>query len=114
MAAISCKTICHSNSPHLSQIFTGFSLLDRAGEISLSQECRRLNYFDATKPQHLRDAGRAHLPVIVNGEVKLFYDTHDSYEIDEGAAGEVDLYFKRSYAHARIPEHLRAKVFPLG
>jgi hypothetical protein len=106
--------LCHSNSSHLSQICTGFVLLHNAGEIVLSQECGEQNYFDKTKPQHLRDARDAHLLVVVNHNIKLYYDCHDSYEIDVRAANEVDYYFKRSYAESKIPVSLKAKVFPLG
>ena len=109
-----CKIVCDSNSPHLSQIYTGFSLLHEAGDIVLSQECRNKDFFDATKPQHLRDAKHAHLLVILNDEIKLYYDCHDSHEIDETAAGEVDCYFKRSYAQSRIPGSISSTVFPLG
>ena len=109
-----CKIVCDSNSPHLSQIYAGFSLLHKAGEIVLSQECRKRNLFDATKPQHLRDAKHAHLLVILNDEIKLYYDFHDSYEIDETAACEVDYYFKRSYAPSRIPNSFRSNILSLG
>src|SRR5689334_20396743 len=105
---LTCTIISDSNSPHLSQIYTGFSLLHKAGEIVLSQECRKRNFFDATRAQHLRDAKHAHLLVIINDEIKLYYDCHDSHEIDETAAGEVDCYFKRSYAQSRIPSSFRS------
>jgi hypothetical protein len=108
------EMICRSNSVHLSQVFTGFSLLHRAGVIALSQECRGEICYDATKPQHLRDAGQAHLLVVVNGRLKLYYDPHDSFEVDEDAAGDVDFYFKRSYAPRKLPARLKAKIYPLG
>jgi hypothetical protein len=111
---VTCRMLCHSNSTHLSQIFTGFALLERAGEIILSQECRKDKLFDATKPQHLRDARNTHVLVQVNDDIKLYYDCHDSYEIDEPLANEVDYYFKRSYRQAKIPNLLKTKVFPLG
>jgi hypothetical protein len=111
---ISCQMLCESNSPHLSQICTGFVLLHHAGEIMLSQECRKLDHFDARRPQNLRDARRTHLRVIVNRNINLYYDCHDSYEIDESMAEQVDCYFKRSYARSGIPDSLSSKVFPLG
>src|SRR5262249_25684819 len=76
-------------------------------------ECRIQNNFDPTKPQHLRDARHAHLQVILNRNSRLYFDCHDSFEIDEDGAGEVDCYFKRSYVRPAVPESLRAKVFPL-
>jgi len=89
-------------------------MLHGAGEIKVSQECRPANHFDATRPQHLRDARQMHLLVIANRNIRLYYDCHDSYEIDESAAGQVDCYFKRSFAESRIPDSLKSKVFPLG
>jgi hypothetical protein len=111
---MTCHMICHSNSPHLSQVYAGFTLLQRSGALALSQECRKQTFFDATKPQHLRDARHAHLLVLLNDSIKLYYDTHDSHEIDEEAAAAADYYFKRSYAPSKVPHALRAKVFPLG
>lgn len=111
---ITCNMVCHSHSDHLTQICTGFVMLQRAGEIELSQECRRQEYFDETKPQHLRDASYNHMRVTVNCNTRLYYDCHDSYELDELAATEVDYYFKRSYAQSKVPDSLKPKVFPLG
>lgn len=111
---INCRLICHSNSIHLAQIYTGFALLHSAREIGLSQECRNQNFLEPLKPQHLRDARHAHLLVIVNDSIKLYYDCHDSHEIDESAVNEVDCYFKRSYAQSTIEPSLKEKVHPLG
>ena len=111
---IDCHLICSSNSAHLSQIYTGYALLHEMGEIRLSQECERRNDLDATKPQHLRDARNQHLLAIVNHEIKVYYDCHDSCEIDEAAANEVDYYFKRSYARFQVPDGFKRKIFPLG
>ncbi len=111
---ITCHLLYSSTWAHLSQLFTGFSLLHSAGEILLSQEYKAQSLFDAAKPQHLRDARRTHLLVVVNHSIRLYYDCHDSCEIDEQAAGEVDYYFKRSYAPAQVPDSCKDKVFPLG
>src|SRR5205085_23804 len=111
---ITCQILCHSNSAHLSQIYTGFLLLHQAGEIEISQKWVKPSHLNKSRPQHLRDAARTHLRVIVNGRLELHYDCHDSYEIDEVAAAEVDCYFKRSYAPFEIRPSLRARVFPLG
>ena len=109
-----CEILCDSDSPHLAQIYTGFAMLHRAGEILLSQRFRNRDHFEASKPQHLRDASYTHLLVAVNQSIKLYYDCHDSFEIDERAASEVDCYFKRSYAPNRVPDNLKSRVFPLG
>jgi hypothetical protein len=111
---IHCSIHCYSNSAHVSKLFTGFALLQEAGAVTLSQQCLIDNAIDMSKPQHLRDARLAHLLVVVNGSVKLYYDNHDSDEVDADAAEGVDCYFKRSYSRPRIPESVTSKVFPLG
>lgn len=111
---ITCKLLCHNDSIHLAQIYTGFALLHRTGEIILSQEFISQEYFEPHQPQHLRDAKYVHLLVIVNDSIKLYYDCHDSHEIDERAANEVDYYFKRSYVESKIADSFKRKVFPLG
>jgi hypothetical protein len=63
----------------------------------------------------LRDARSSHLKVIANGETVLYYDTHDSYEIDREALQQVDFYFKRSYLDTECEKlGAKGKVFPLG
>src|SRR4051812_29016799 len=109
-----CHMITYGNSPQLSKLFTGFALLQEAGEVSLSQEWIAHKPFNMSMPQHLRDARLGHLMVVVNGGIKIHYDNHDSHEIDENAAEGVDAYFKRSYSRPRVPDSLRDKVFPLG
>jgi len=44
----------------------------------------------------------------------LFYDTHDSSEIDTQAAAHSHRYFKRSYNATLVPVHFQDKVSPLG
>ena len=111
---IRCKLLCGSNSSHLSQVYTGFALLNQAREILLSQQCETQTNFIPTKPAHLMDARRSHLRVIVNDNLRLYYDCHDSHEIDEQAAQNVNYYFKRGYRPAAIAEQFKSKVFPLG
>jgi hypothetical protein len=96
---IHCSIHCFRNSLHVSKLFTGFALLREAGAVTLSQECLVDDVFDMSKPQHLSDARLAYLLVVVNGTVKLYYDNHDSDEIDADAAEDVDSYFN-AYEHA--------------
>jgi hypothetical protein len=114
VAAMHCSLYCYSNSPHLSKLFTGFELLRRAGVVTLSQECLRTGAIDMAAPQHLRDARLAHLMVRVDDTVRLYFDNHDSGEIDVDAAERADFYFKRSFSRPHIPVGLVGKVFPLG
>src|SRR5262249_48615643 len=109
-----CHLICHSNSVHLSQIYAGFSLLQQDGTIALSQECRKRDFRRPERPQHLRDARHAHLTVVVDDALRLHYDVHDSYEIDQELADDADFYFKRSFDAATLPGRLNDKVFSLG
>ncbi len=111
---IKCKIICHSNSRHLSQLYTGFYLLHRADCIDLSQEIHQLNFKDEKKPQHLQDVKHAHLQAIINDTIKVYYDAHDSCEVDENILYEVDFYFKRSYLPESISGRHKAKIHPLG
>jgi hypothetical protein len=115
MPPLTCHLFVQSNLAHLQQVYTGFHRLHRRGVIRLSQTLIAPTTNDPARPPHLRDAWRAHLQVVVNDRLKLFYDVHDSFEIDELALARSDAYFKRSYAphFARTPAY-RGKVFPLG
>ncbi len=109
-----CEMRPWSQDWHLSQVYTGFSMLSARHQIALRQRCVPAPEPDASKPQHLRNARVTHLWVIVNGSLQLYYDTHDGPEIDNQAAARADFYFKRSYSPGSIPPHLLAKVQPLG
>jgi hypothetical protein len=107
----------HSGSAHLQQLFTGFQMLARAGLIRLSQE-RRLGTcrYESDAP-HLRDAGHAHLDVLLDGRVRVHFDTHDAKEIAVGELDDCDFYFKRSYLRsevAALAPSRRGKLLPLG
>lgn len=111
-----CELICHSNSKHLQYIYTGFSLLRRRGLIDLRQRIANDAIVLPQRVQHLRNARHAHLKVIVNGALRLHYDTHDSEDIDEEYLAQADYYFKRSYseAHLRRRGYDTTKIRPLG
>lgn len=104
-----------SNSLHLQQLYAGFSLLKKSGVVRIEQKISRENLFDAAARPHLREAREHHLKVVVNQKKQLYYDLHDSGEIDENALAESDFYFKRSFS----PNHIAsladgAKIFPYG
>ncbi|MFQ5577976.1 MAG: hypothetical protein ACE5G8_13415 [Anaerolineae bacterium] len=116
MPKITCRLMSHSISIHIQQIYTGFFMLYKRGLIDLTQTILKENSVDTTKPQHLRNARHAHLRVILNDDLKLHYDAHDSWEIDEEYLSQADFYFKRSFAPSRL-ENLGqrgAKIHPLG
>ena len=66
---------------------------------------------------HLTDAGHAHLDVLLEGKLRVHFDTHDAQEIAVGELEACDFYFKRSYLPALVhslPANQRGKVLPLG
>jgi hypothetical protein len=106
-----------STSPHLQQLYTGFCLLHRSGFLRLSQEPRRTPINYRNDAPHLKDAGHAHLDVLVGDALRLHFDTHDSRELALGELGSCDVYFKRSYLPTvvnSLPASQRGKVLPLG
>jgi hypothetical protein len=110
---ITCTLYAHSTSPHVSQLYTGFSLLAMKGEIRLKQKL--YNYSHENRPvlENLEPDALNGLFVTVNDKV-LFYDTSDSSDPVDGALQIVDAYFKRSYVQERLPERYASRVFPLG
>jgi hypothetical protein len=112
---IRCKLICQTDSIHLQQLYTGFAILHRTGVVRVNQTVRRENIYDKNKPIFLRDARMTHLKVVLDNRRVLYYDEHDSFEIDPEVLREVDFYFKRSYADAEVTQLCENfKVFPLG
>jgi hypothetical protein len=117
LAAISCRLLYGSTSPHLQQLYTGFHLLQQSGFVRLSQQVRRTAVRYLNDAPHLWDAGHAHLRVIVDGRLRLHFDTHDAGEIALGELEDCDFYFKRSYLPAAVESlaaDQRGKVLPLG
>ena len=108
-ARIRCELLCHSNSKHLQQIFTGFSALRQRGLIEVRQRFLHEPIHREDRPQHLRDARHAHLRVVLDGRLRLHYDTFDGHEIDEEYLAQCDYYFKRSYDET----YLRSRGYPL-
>jgi len=115
MRPLDCHLFAHSTLAHLQQIYTGYHRLHRYGVIRLSQTLAAPPADDPARPPHLRDAWRAHTRVRVADRWELFYDVHDSVEIDEAALAQSDFYFKRSYSPrlAQQPAY-QGKIFPLG
>ncbi|MEP7312861.1 MAG: hypothetical protein ABI859_09770 [Pseudomonadota bacterium] len=109
-----CRLAVWSTTTQLSQLYTGFSLLARRGEIVLSQHIAAPPPVPQNLPRHLRDAHNGHLGVQLDGRFNLYFDTHDSHEIHPEALRRCDLYFKRSFAPALLSAEERAKVLPLG
>ncbi len=117
MPAISCRLLYRSASPHLQQLYTGFRLLQRSGFVRLSQQQRQSPVRYLNDAPHLNGAGHAHLDALLEGSLRLHFDTHDAPEIALGELENCDFYFKRSFLPTAIdslPASQRAKVVPLG
>jgi hypothetical protein len=116
VAKIDCKLIINSNSRHLQQLYTGFFLLSKMGLIKLKQVIKKGLQIDDSKPQHLRDSFEAHLDLVLNADINVHYDTHDSREINESSFHKSDFYFKRSFSKKRILNDKKnsTKLQPLG
>jgi len=108
--ALECELIVSSNAPHLQQLYTGFSMLHKKGIIKLKQTIKP-NTEDDRSNLYNDD----YLIVIINNKT-LFYDIHDSNEIDLHNLSSCDFYFKRSYSQNKINtlKQYQSKIFPLG
>lgn len=109
-----CTVICRSNSPHLQQIYTGFAQLQRRGAIRLKQIISPPEQSNAVTPSPTHAFRHAQLEVLVEGEVRLCYDLHDSDSLDAEHLERADYYFKRSFSPGAGAGGQRAQVFPLG
>ncbi len=86
-----------SNAGHLQQLYTGFAALHAAGKIKLIQHLKKKPAMNSSVEPHLRDARLAHCSAIIDEKYYIYYDMHDSWEVDEEALNNNDLYFKRSF-----------------
>jgi hypothetical protein len=94
-APIKCELHCWSDAPHLHQLYTGLADLHRLGRIRLRQRLLPCPPAKTDRAAHLQMAHAGHAMLLVRGK-RLYFDMHDSQEVDEHAAGTVDWYFKRS------------------
>lgn len=107
-----CRLLAHSDSPHLSQVHTGFKLLRQAGRIGLQYtfaDCRWRNQLFLRKQPPLGG-----MYALLNDQHLLYYDVRDGADFDEMALATADVYFKRSYSLAQTPQAWQTKVKPLG
>lgn len=111
--AVPCTLFYPSDAKHLNQLFTGLCDLDRMGWIRLEQKFQASAAPGPSTPQHLRKARLEHAMVECAGK-RLYFDFHDSQEIDEDGLRGCDFYFKRSLSLAAAEDPAMAKVFPTG
>jgi hypothetical protein len=100
---------CWSNERHLSQIYTGLTMLHRLGQIELEQRIfpRPPPATDPKCPPHLVHAKGWHCSLDSNG-LRYYFDVHDSHEIDADALDSCDVYLKRGYVHTARNAKVRA------
>ena len=117
MIKLNCEVITYANTGHVQQILTGLYLLKKQGIINLISKVENINSYDTTKEMHLRDSKQYHLQMILDGRIVVYFDLHDSYEIDSSILESVDIYFKRSYLNSyveKIESFNSKKIFELG
>ncbi len=118
MSKLNCVTISYGNSGHVQQILTGLFLLKQEGLINLISKIQNHNSQNNNeiKP-FFQDQKDSHLKVILDDKIIIYYDMHDSYEIDKEELYNVDIYFKRSYLDSYInalDTDKSKKIFPFG
>ena len=110
-SSLRCELEYHSVNHHLAQLYTGFTLLAKRGSVDLEQRYRA-----KPAPRDLSEKSYVALRVLVNGDLRVFYDVHDSDRIKASDLDDCDVYFKRCLRPERIPgpPDRAAKVRPLG
>lgn len=99
----------YSKEPHVSQILTGFCMLQNAGRLQYRiHEGDSFTSFDGAFVE------------AVYKEKKIVYDVSDGYQDINGILellDQCDFYFKRSFSEKKneaLPEWTENKLFPLG
>lgn len=102
MSKLNCEVIVYGNKGHTQQILTGYFLLKQQGIINLTSKIKNIKPQDIDKTNPFKDAKQYHVKVVLDNEIIIYYDMHDSYEIDKNELYKVDIYFKRSYMSSYI------------
>lgn len=111
---IKCDVFIHSTSEHISQLCTGFVLLESQKKIRLSFN---LGPYTRYGKQPFKDTHPYSLQgmfVVINDSITIFYDTTDGENVLTEALLVADLYFKRSYRKDAIFDIYKDKIFSLG
>lgn len=109
-----CTMFAYSSSPHVSQIYTGFSILAANKVIRLTQNLCNYSHEDLGSIKNLGPDGLNGLFVILNKKKIIFYDTSDTPDLRQDVLKVADVYFKRSYMCGSIPDRYKSRVQPLG
>lgn len=100
-----------SDSPHISQIITGFIMLSNYGIINL-----KINYCKEVEEEY---PTTSMIEATINNEIKVAYDMLDGYNFNklktDNYISNVDFYFKRSYNYIEHKDFKYAeRIYPLG
>ncbi len=112
-----CDITVFGSKGHTQQILTGYFLLQKQGFITLKSHIHNLKNHERDPDNPFKDAQEYHIQVLVNQSLTLYYDMHDSYEINLKALKNSDIYFKRSYLSSyieKIKKTLSTPIIPLG
>lgn len=113
--SLNCELIISSETEHLRQIYTGFSMLHRQNFLRLRQTIANEHLQNKQTADRWVDYKFFNAKVIINDKITVIYDAHDWNWIDEEILSEADFYFKRSYDEEFVSKLKEgAKVFPLG
>lgn len=100
---------CYSKEPHISQILTGFCMMEKAGKV----QCR------VKESDSAETIKGAFVEAQYKGK-KVIYDVSDGYqdmEVISELLKRCDFYFKRSFSEEKnqaLGEGAADKMFPLG
>lgn len=109
-----CTMFAYSTSPHVSQLYTGFSLLSAEGVIRLKQKFSNYLHPAVESMTNLHPRDLNGLFVILDEAKTIYYDTSDSSHLRRDALEICDVYFKRSYVPSMVPDGYQSRVHPLG
>jgi len=104
---IACRLILRSSSEHLTQLMTGFGILNKNGLINVHLE-RDTDYYPG-------NGGPQRLKAIINDQFKIIYDMRDSDAVHADDLRWADFYFKRSFnPKIHKDSSTSRKIFSLG
>jgi hypothetical protein len=106
-----------SNTHHLQQAYSGFSMLRFEKIISLTQKFQSPSkeLINAFSEQHLKQHYQSCFIAEIDNKTTVAFDMHDSYEINPYLIEHCDFYVKRSYEPSYIEFlKLTGKCIPYG
>ena len=87
---MNCTMYAYSTSPHVSQLYTGFSLLAANGKIRLTQKLSNYSHKGKELMRNMKPEDLNGLFVVLNDDKVLFYDTGDASELHSDALEVAD------------------------